>query len=202
MNEVRSSATRRPGRGVARATIAAVAAAATLLAGCGVSAETSPTVVDPADVPFGLLDDTTVSSSTTPGGPLAVVYLTSGERLVAVDRPVPTNATLGELLDAVAEGATAQEAALGLSSSLPPDQVATVTSTRGVALVDLRASFATLSPLDQAAAIAQIVFTLTGRPGIGRVGFTLDGSSIEVPRGDGAVTTDALARDDFPGIVA
>lgn len=196
---------RPPGRRRARRTVAtgvALVATVLVLAGCGVPAERTASIVDAADVPFGLLDDAAPAPSTTTVGSTAVVFLAAGEQLVAVDRPVPPDASLADLLEVVAAGATPQEAALGLSSYLPDGQVGAVASSRGVAVVDLRASFAALSPRDQAAAIAQIVFTLTGRPGIGRVGFTLDGASIEVPRGDGALTTDALARDDFPGIVS
>jgi spore germination protein GerM len=73
-----------------------------------------------------------------------------------------------------------------------------VTTARGTATVDLAEAFTLAGQEDQAAAIAQLVYTLTARPGIGRVAFTLDGEVVEVPRGDGTLTTDALTRDDFP----
>jgi spore germination protein GerM len=46
-------------------------------------------------------------------------------------------------------------------------------------------------------ALAEIVFTATGRPGVGQVSFSLDGRPVEVPRADGSLTSEPLARTDF-----
>ena len=50
---------------------------------------------------------------------------------------------------------------------------------------------------DQALSVAQMVFTLTARPGIGRVSFTIDGEPVDVPDGSGALTSDPVAREDY-----
>jgi spore germination protein GerM len=168
-------------------------------AGCGVASQPTARRTAADDVPFGLLEAPSPSDPVTVGAPVAI-YLVREGRLVAVDRALAPEAPVGRVLRALSEGPTSAEQALGIGSPLPPDQIADVTTVRGVALVDLKTSFADLPSEDQALAIGQIVYTLTGRPGIGRVSFTLDGEAIEVPSGDGALTSDALAREDFPDL--
>ena len=61
-----------------------------------------------------------------------------------------------------------------------------VESGTGFVTVDLAGEpFDRIDPADQRAAIAQIVLTLVGRPGVGQVTFTLDGEPMRVPRADG-----------------
>ncbi|HXH56173.1 GerMN domain-containing protein [Iamia sp.] len=178
----------------------AVGAVLLLGAGCGIPPESSARQADPDDVPFGLLDQEPSASPTSVGGISAPTYFVLDDRLVEVPRFPGSDDGLGELVEALSAGPTEDEQEVGLSSSLPEGQVAEATTARGVAQVDLRDSFAELGNVDQTLAIAQLVYTLTGQPGIGRVSFTLGGESVEVPRGDGALTTDALARDDFTDV--
>lgn len=167
------------------------------LASCGIDTQGSARQVPADKVPFGLLtrQPDTADPSTT-GRPLTI-YLLGNERLAPVERRVQASG-LGAVTRVLGAGPTEEELALGLSSPLPPRQVDDTTSSRGVALVDLKPAFADLPSQDQSVAIAQLVFTLTEQAGIGRVSFTLDGQPVEVPRGDGALTTDPLVREDFP----
>ena len=167
--------------------------------GCGIAAQSDAEPIPADDVPFGLLDEQQTPATSRTGQEVEI-FMVAGERVAPVRRFLPAGPDLDEIADSLAAGPTEAERSLGLSSSLPTGQLGSVTSARGVALVDLRASFADLRPRDQSLAIAQLVFTLTGRPGIGRVSITLDGEAIEVPRGDGALTIDALARDDFSSV--
>lgn len=167
--------------------------------GCGVRSQSMARRTRPNEVPFGLLEAPSPSGPVTAGRAVEI-YLLRDDRLVTVDRALAPSATLATVLEALSGGATSSEQALGIGSPLPPGQIEKVKTARGVALVDLKASFGDLPSEDQATAIGQIVYTLTGRPGIGSVSFTLDGESIEVPSGDGALTGDALARDDFPDL--
>lgn len=176
---------------------AVVVAFTVLVAGCGVSAESRAHRADPEDVPFDLLEGEPTAPSPAPTGESVSVYFVRGDRLVEVERSLPEERDLDDLVEVLSAGPTEGELSSGITSSLPPGQVEDVSTLRGVALVDLEASFADLRTQDQSLAIAQLVYTLTGLPGIGRVSFTLAGNSVEVPRGDGALTTDALARDDF-----
>lgn len=173
---------------------------AVALTACGISSESTAHRVEPDEVPFDLLDPAPTTAAPA-GGPSVPVYLVRDDRLVERERTLPRGRGTDDVIALLAAGPTPEEADAGLSSSLPEDQVAGASTSRGLVQVDLRATFAELRARDQALAIAQLVFTLTARPGIGRVGFTLDGAGIEVPRGDGALTTDPLSRDDFPGLV-
>ena len=167
--------------------------------GCGIGTEEQAEPVPADEVPFGLLAEPRSPATATRGQQVGI-FLVADDQLARVERLLPVGSKLSEVLGALSAGPTEPEGSLGLTSSLPVGQVDEVTSARGVALVDLRPSFADLRQRDQAMAIAQMVFTLTGQPGIGRVAFTLDGGAVEVPRGDGALTTDAVARDDFPAL--
>jgi spore germination protein GerM len=167
--------------------------------GCGISTQSKAQRVDNDDVPFGLLTPRAgVADPATTGRPVLVYLLGAGDHLVPVERRIPRGAKLDAVTRVLGAGPTKDELALGLSSPLPPRQVNKATTSRGVALVDLEASFADLPSQDQSVGIAQLVFTLTGQPGIGRVSFTLAGQPVDVPRGDGALTTDPLVREDFP----
>jgi spore germination protein GerM len=184
-------------RPVALAALVAAAVLVLALSGCGISTQSSADRADPDDVPFGLLEEPASPRPATTGGSFTV-YLVRDERLLAVSRPTEGgDPTLADVLRILGEGPTTQEQQLGIGSALPAGQIAGVTSSRGTAQVDLAASFAELPGRDQPYAIGQLVFTLTAQPGIGSVAFTLDGESIDVPRGDGSLTGDPLARDDF-----
>jgi spore germination protein GerM len=114
-----------------------------------------------------------------------------------VARLAPSGA-LSSRLDVLAEGPTPAEASSGLRSALPgPEAVTSVDLSGGVARVDLSRDFTELSGSDQLLAIAQMVFTLTERADVARVGFTLDGEPVQVPRGDGTLTSDPVARADY-----
>ncbi len=179
-----------------------IALAGSLLVGCGIAPEDGARTLDPETVPFGLLEPETAPPSPPPvgdqEGTAVEVFFVSDVALASVARRVPDAGELEVFVDLLVEGPAASESALGLRTALSDNQVDEVVTSRGTASVDLTETFSELAQEDQAAAIAQLVFTLTSRPGIGRVGFTLEGEPIEVPRGDGSLTADALSRDDFP----
>jgi spore germination protein GerM len=88
----------------------------------------------------------------------------------------------------------------GLRSALPEDAEISVLSEAGIATVDLPATiFETLDPLDQRLMLGQIVLTLTDRPGVGPVVFTIAGEPTRVYRGDASLTEpgQAVSRDDY-----
>jgi spore germination protein GerM len=181
--------------------LAALLAVTAVAGGCGIGTQSRAQRVSDDSVPFGLLTAKAgVADPATTGRPVTVYLLGAGDHLTPVERRVAPAAKLGSVVRVLAAGPTKDELNLGLSSSLPPRQVDSTTTSRGIALVDLTASFADLPSRDQNVAIAQLVFTLTAQPGIGRVSFTLDRQPVEVPRGDGALTTDSLVREDFPSL--
>lgn len=166
---------------------------------CGVSAESSAHRIEPTDVPFGLLDDEPTTTSVE-SGRVTNVYLLTEDRLVPVERTVPKSSELADLLEVVVAGPSEVEQSLGITSAIPAGTVASVSSSRGIAEVDLTAAFGDVRSREQLLALGQIVYTLTGQPGIGGVRFTLEGEEIAVPLADGTLSDDPLSRDDFAAL--
>jgi spore germination protein GerM len=170
-------------------------------AACGISTEDAAQLARGDDVPFGLTDIPRSTTTTTLRDIVAAevdIYLLGPEgRLVVATRKVAEtdpSAVVAVLL----EGPTEDEAAFGVTTALIDEHlVRSVEVVGGVADVDLAESFADINGATQRAALAQLVYTLTGRPGVGRVSFTLGGQPVEVPRGDGTLTTGSVARDSY-----
>lgn len=183
------------------AVLAVVTALAVALAACGVPAEDSATLAQPGDVPFDLLGppaETTSSTSPAERTDVVDVYLAQNERLAAVKRKVPFPAVPESILEVLVDGPTEVEVARGYSTALFGEDVIFVRSvgvSGGVATIDLGPSFNDVT--NKILALGQIVFTLTGLPGIGLVRFTRDQAPTAVPRSNGEVTTDSVSKDDY-----
>lgn len=170
-----------------------------VVASCGIPAERDANRIAPADVPFGLLDEETTTTVVAQGRTTSV-YLLTKDRLAAVDRSLSEDADLADLLELVVAGPTKVERRIGLTSAVPSGTVATVKTSRGIAKVDLNAAFGDIRSSDQLLALGQIVYTLTGQPGIGGVSFSLEGKPVKVPLADGTTSAEPLSRDDFAAL--
>lgn len=170
-----------------------------LAASCGIPAERDANRIEPRSVPFGLLDEETTTTAVAEGRTTSV-YLLTKDRLAGVDRSLPDDADLADLLELVVAGPTAVERRIGLTSAVPSGTVATVKTSRGIAKVDLNAAFSDIRSSDQLLALGQIVYTLTGQPGIGGVSFSLEGKPVKVPLADGTTSAEPLSRDDFAAL--
>lgn len=179
--------------------VAALSVGLVGLAGCGVPEEGRANRIQEADVPFGLLDEQSTTTVARSGRPVQV-YLFSDDRLAAVDRTLPDDGGLVQLVELVIAGPNELERAIGATSSVPVGTVSSVGESRGIAQVDLAESFGDIRSGDQLVALGQLVYTLTGQPGIGGVEFSLDGDPIEVPLGDGTFSDAPLSRDDFAAL--
>ena len=179
-----------------------------VLTACGPAAENQARLVD--DVPFGLTDTTTTSTTTTtiptepslPGEPVenVLLYYVLDDRLTPAVEDLPLDSTPQDVLDTLLAGLPQYAAGTVLRTALPRQLTATVVVSRGLAVVDTDTSLLTeISPVDQRFAIGQIVLTLTSRPGIGQVSFTVDGRPQAVPRGGGdlAPANEPVAYDDY-----
>lgn len=182
----------------------AVTAVAAVVTGCGIPSEDAPKLADRDDVPFGLLDPTGPTTATTsPSAPSS---------------PTPTRTVCfldGEVLVEAPVGEPAQDGVSGLVDALadPPDGiplatavadralVGAVTVTRGIAQVDLAELFSQLPASDQRRLVGQLVCTLTAQPGIGSVAFTLAGVPVDVPTGDGSLSSRPVSRDDYREVI-
>jgi spore germination protein GerM len=169
----------------------------TLLTGaCGVRAQERPTRLDDNDVRVAAPSTTT----TRPAGVLTQpvgLCLIADDHLVVSFTDVPTPVSASDALEALIE--TSRTALPdGTRSAINAADLFTPRATQhGVAHVDLDAKFLEILPADQILAIAQIVCTLTGLPGIGQVRFTQEGRPTDVPRSDSSLTDKPVSRDDY-----
>jgi hypothetical protein len=185
-----------------------VALLAVVASACGVPTDDQPRTASPDAVPFRLLDpEAGVPTTTTTTTPVQTerieIHLLRDDLLVPITRVLTDPVPLARVVEALVDGPTEDEIADGLRSGILGDGfLLDVTVEGGVAAVDLGEDFAEASTTDQLLAIAQIVFTLTGRPGIGRATFRLDDERVEVPRGDGSLTDGSVSRDDYESLLA
>jgi hypothetical protein len=170
---------------------------------CGVPADPAPRVIPRGDLPFELVDPepTAPVPTTVPITESMSVYLVLDDRLVEVSRDTQSPPTPRLALAALLAGPTAEEAAAGVRTAIgTASGVSTGEVQAGTVEVELGPSFEAAGGSEQVLAIAQIVYTLTAVPGVDGVDFTLEGRAVEVPRGDGTLTGEALRRDAFPNL--
>jgi spore germination protein GerM len=170
--------------------------ATALTAGCGVTVQAHPRELATAATP----------SATSLVGPvtrLTDIYLVRGERVVATHRAVPDPVTLQRTVQALLTGPTRTEASHGLRSALPGSLRLTHVETSGdTAVADLTAGLSAVSSQEQALALAQLVYTVTARPGIEALRVLVDGQRVEVARADGTLTNGDVTRSDYRPLLA
>ena len=170
-------------------------------AGCGIPPDDRASLAQPGSVPYDLLGDSPAATATTQLSSQtekATLFLVQGERLAPVQRDLPAPVSVQSVLEALSAGPTPTEVQLGLRTALlAPGLVESGGVQGGIATIDLGQPFTEIAGRDQIVALAQIVSTVTGLPGVGRAAFTLDGQPVGILRGDGAVTTESVSRDDY-----
>ena len=191
-----------------------------VLSSCAVPNSGSYQQVAPADIPFGLnapqttlppttttttvLDPPSLESVTIAVSEPIDLFFISNSRIIKVQRNVASPANPAQALSSLVEGPNTSPEFVGLRTALPTTFTASVDVIRGVARVDATRTFLTsLSGLDQKLAIAQIVLTLTSRPGVGQVLFSVDSKLISVPRGrgDSVASGVAVTFDDYASLI-
>jgi spore germination protein GerM len=175
---------------------------ATVGASCGIPADDRATLAAPGSVPYDLLGEGPAATATTQVAAQtekATLFLVQGERLAPVQRELPAPVSVESVLEALIAGPTVTEVQLGLRTALltTPGLVRSGSASGGIATIDLGQPFTEIAGRDQIVALAQIVSTVTGLPGVGRARFTLEGQPVGILRGDGAVTTETVSRDDY-----
>jgi sporulation and spore germination protein len=171
---------------------------------CGIPVDAGPHALARDAVPFGLLEPSAPSTTTTTTPPIAVsvpIFLIGPDgHVVSVARDVPVPAPMTAVLGAVVDGPTASEAASGLASAVPPQTtILSATLSGGVATVNLAGPFDQLVGQSQIEAVAQFVFTATAQPGVHGVAFQIAGQAVEVPVAGGAQVPVATA-DQFAAL--
>lgn len=171
---------------------------AVLCAGCGVGPETTARPLTAAEVPPGVLVDST-SRSQPAGEREERLYFVQDGRLVPVRRPAVQVTPQTVLMDLLA-GPLVEERARGLTTALPPGPAPLVVQD-GLALVDLGDRLDESARDDPLTALAQVVLSLTDLPEVDAVQFVRDGVPVDLPRGDGEVVDGPLRGEDYRDLV-
>lgn len=182
---------------------AAAVVVAALLGGCGVTTEAKPRLTEDHSVPFDLLEPDAARLVPPPTAevtePVSLCFV-KGERLVMTERRLDAPVSLSDVARNLTEPPLDAE---GLRTALGgPRLVADVALRAGVVTVDLTDAVSTLGGNDQLLAVAQLVCSLTARPGVGQVAFTLGGAPVDVPLADGSLTSGPVSRDSYTPLFA
>jgi spore germination protein GerM len=178
------------------------------LGACALPVDDHARAIAPEKLPDALAATTSAPSSTAgeAAGPSTTrsetsvyrLWFISGDALQGVTREMPRGATPDQLIDRLVAGPSGDEVdRSGLRSAIPTGTITSTELRGGVALVDLGPSFVAIPTGDQILAVGQLVLTLTGLPGVGQVGFEVDGAPVQVPRADGSQADGPVARDDY-----
>ncbi|MGH9022375.1 MAG: GerMN domain-containing protein [Acidimicrobiia bacterium] len=178
-----------------------------LFGGCGIRTAEQPTLIDDREVPFGLLDESSIPPTTAPPprepvpqprdtAPQITICKFDNDRLTEVRRVGA--AGVEGVLSALVSGVPPEERDRGLTTAVfDPAVVRGMSELGGVVSVDLARSFTDAGASDQLRMIAELVCSLTAQPGIGQVAFALENQAVAAPRGDGSTTYDPVSREDY-----
>jgi spore germination protein GerM len=202
---------------------------ATTLSSCGVPQDDSVRVI--ADVPKGLTATTTSTTTTTTTIPPTTttppstvpqtststpvtseappttiptafaLYFVMGDRLIKVVRRAEEPKDAEALISLLVLGPLFADEAPFARTAIEFGDIERITVAGGIATVDLGSKFADLPSSERRRAVAQLVLTLAGRPGIGPVRFRLNGQPIAVPRGDGSIAGRTVSSDDYVSLI-
>jgi len=185
----------------ARSTLAAFATVL-VLGGCGIPVDSSPRPLSADEVPLPA-PDLALPPAPLPADSTQVTveaFFVRGSRLAAVRRQVPAPASVEGALAAVLTEPSPAERNDGLRTALTRPVRLAGNVGAGVPLIDVTETFERTEGEEQILALAQLVFTLTGVPGVDGVSFALQGRPVEVPTGDGTLKQGPLRREDFSAV--
>lgn len=183
--------------------VAVLATMGLMASGCGVRGEESPRALPVDSVPFGLLDEPPITTTTAPPKSsvekaTVLVYFVRGGSMYPVVRQVNAPPTVAKSLTALLFGTLEDEASQGIRSAINPAAAIQARSLDPATfLVDLSPEFIQGPTSEQVLGLAQIVYTATGVPGVTGVRFTINGAPIEVPTPSGSLTSAPIGREAF-----
>ncbi|TDB80565.1 GerMN domain-containing protein [Micromonospora sp. KC721] len=174
---------------------------AVLLAGCGIPTDAAPRTVQPPPGPFQ--NPAPADTPAVAGPAVETLCLVRDDRIVPVIRRVNRPPTVDDQLRDLLAGPIWTERDSGLTSAL-----AGAVTTASATVHSRQAQVAVEAPdddtgrSDEVLAFGQIVCTLTSRDDITTVAFLRDGKPLGVPRADGSLTEQPLARADYASLIA
>jgi spore germination protein GerM len=178
---------------------AAAAVSLLVACACGIPTDEAANRIDDGSVPFGLLSSAPASGPAANTGRSSLsVYFVRDDRLVAVERRVEGAPDAAQALGELVKGPTQEEQTSDITtdaSDVPLD--VTPDPRPGVVTVDLAGRVTELPSRVQTLALAQIVYTLSGLPGVEAVAFTVDGEPVDVLRGDGSLSDSPVTPADY-----
>ncbi|MEU4690463.1 GerMN domain-containing protein [Actinoplanes sp. NPDC023714] len=180
--------------------IAVLLAAVLAPAACGVPAQDD---AHPVALPRRPLNTSTASAAAEPVGEVAqVLCLIRDSRLTQTVRRFDTLLDPQRQLDQLVAGPTASEQAQGLSTALATAAL-TVRLPAGqtTAAVEIAEAGEGAARSDEVLAYGQIVCTLTSRADIAAVTFLRDGQPLQVPRGDGTLSSGPVRAADYRSLI-
>jgi spore germination protein GerM len=188
----------------------AVAAVVTLVAGCGEDGgDGFRAITPPPDLSESTTTTTTTAPSTTEATtllptttvPTEVVslYFVAGSQLRKTERIRPRGVSISDVVDLLTAGPVGDAGGAPLRSAIPasPRILTKASVTGGVATVDLAPAVRDLPRQDQLFVFGQVVLTLTERPNVGQVRFTLGGSPLAAFLPDGSQRDGAVTKEDY-----
>lgn len=180
----------------------AVPVALVLLVGaCGIADDGVPRELDESALPADLVEPPTTTSTTIDVATSVIdVFLVDDDRLAPVDREVASPVEPGDVIAQLLVGPTEDERESGLATQLSPGWAVRSADLAGRTLViDLGPdTLEVLEGQNQRQAIAQIVFTVTGLPGVDDVLFQIEGNPRPVPTDDGEADGETpVDREDY-----
>jgi hypothetical protein len=192
-------------------TLALALALALALSACGVDSQSNAHVFDPSEVPYGLAETTLPPTSanidasnapTVSTSEIFDIYFIRTGILVAVTRNATLAPSPADLVTTLAAGPTSAEVTAGHRSALTgPELVAHTLATPPLVTIDLARNFNEIPRSDRILALGQITLTLTARPGVSLVRYTIGDAPIEVPKANGVVTRDPVTRSDYTSLL-
>jgi len=186
----------------------AVAVMVAVTAGCGAQPRVAyEPLVPPADLSevtttttsttIATTAATTIVPTTTVPTELVAVYFVGTGQLRRTERSRPRGVSVSDVLDLLAAGPDTASPSLRSAIPATPRVLNRVTVSGGVATVDLNPAVRDLTRSEQSFAFGQIVLTLTERPGVGQVRFTLGGSPLAAFLPDGSQRDAPVAKEDY-----
>jgi spore germination protein GerM len=195
-----------------------------VISGCGIPTDPEMRTIDRKAIPFRLSDTSTstvpptsTTTTTTPNPTSTTstvppstqppvyepvtLYFAWSDRVVEVKRLLTQQPRIDEVINMLAFGPLPGEAPPDARSAVEVGDVEGVTVSGGVAIVQLANKFRDLPAAEQRKSVAQLVLTLTSRPGVGQVRFTVQGVALKVPRADGTFGESEASRDDYLGMI-
>jgi hypothetical protein len=169
---------------------------------CGLPADDRDHPLATEDVPYDLLAGPTTTTEPPPSTTTTLPWRTNlwyvaGDRLVPAPRQLRAQPDVAQVLRLLLRGPSDDDLPLVRSALDVGDASIAVPPTGGELAIELAPDFGFRSSSEQIFALAQLVFTLTEVPGVGRVAFRIGDAPATVPLPNGQLAEGSVSRDDY-----